>query len=450
MAFELTNDIIENLEKRIEAGEISAVIEELHELHAADVAEILEAVDHDTAKTLIEQMNDELAADALVEMDEDIRAKLLKDVAPKVLAETVVEKLDSDDAADIIGDLPENKKRAVLRNLEDSEQAKQIASLLTHAEDTAGSLMATELVKVNENWSVMNCVRQMRRQAEEVDQVYAVYVVDDADILLGSLSLKKLLTTSTKTPIKEIYDSKIKSVLTTTDAEEVAQIMQKYDLFSVPVTDDMGRLLGRITLDDIVDVITEEAERDYSLASGLTDEVEDKDTLFTITKIRLPWLVVGLFGGLAVAAIVGLNEGRIAQIPQLAFFIPLIAAMGGNVGVQSSAIVVKALASKSFGPGNVERLTKEFSVGLINGIICSLLMFGLGSLIGYDQGIILTVSLSLLLVVIFASLFGTFVPLLLDKLNIDPAVATGPFITTSNDVISLFIYFYIGRLIIGI
>lgn len=450
MAFELISEIIENLEKRIEAGEISAVIEELHELHAADVAEILEAVDYDTAKTLIEQMNDELAADALVEMDEDIRAKLLKDVAPKVLAETVVEKLDSDDAADIIGDLPEKKKRAVLRNLEDSEQAKQIASLLTHAEDTAGALMATELVKVNENWSVMNCVRQMRRQAEEVDQVYAVYVVDDADILLGSLSLKKLLTTSTKTPIKEIYDSKIKSVLTTTDAEEVAQIMQKYDLFSVPVTDDMGRLLGRITLDDIVDVITEEAERDYSLASGLTDEVEDKDTLFTITKIRLPWLVVGLFGGLAVAAIVGLNEGRIAQIPQLAFFIPLIAAMGGNVGVQSSAIVVKALASKSFGPGNVERLTKEFSVGLINGIICSLLMFGLGSLIGYDQGIILTVSLSLLLVVIFASLFGTFVPLLLDKLNIDPAVATGPFITTSNDVISLFIYFYIGRLIIGL
>lgn len=450
MAFELTTDIIENIEKRVAAGDVAAVVAELHELHAADVAEILEALDRDTAISLIKTIDDELAADALVEVDEEIRAKLLKDVAPKVLAETVVENLDSDDAADLIGDLPEDKKRAVLSNLEDAEQAKQIASLLTHADDTAGALMATELVKVNENWSVMNCVRQMRRQAEEVDQVYAVYVVDDADILLGSLSLKKLLTTSTRTPIKEIYDSKIRSVVTTTDAEEVAQIMQKYDVFSLPVTDDMGRLLGRITLDDIVDVITEEAERDYNLASGLTDEVEDNDSLFTITKIRLPWLVVGLFGGLAVAAIVQLNEGQIATIPQLAFFIPLIAAMGGNVGVQSSAIVVKALASNSFGPDNVKRLAKEFSVGLINGAICAILMFGLGSLIGYDMGIIMTVSLSLLFVVIFASLFGTFVPLMLDKLKIDPAVATGPFITTSNDVIALFIYFYIGRLIIGI
>ena len=450
MAFELTTDIIENIEKRIESGEVTAVVSELHELHPADVAEILEALDRAIAIILINSIDDELAADALVEIDEDIRAKLLKDVAPKVLAETVVENLDSDDAADIIGDLPDEKKRAVLSNLEDSELAKQIASLLTHAEDTAGALMATELVKVNENWSVMNCVRQMRRQAEEVDQVYAVYVIDDADILLGSLSLKKLLTTSTRTPIKEIYEGKIRSVVTTTPAEEVAQIMQKYDMFSLPVTDDMGHLLGRITLDDVVDVITEEAERDYSLASGLTDEVEDSDSLLTITKIRLPWLVVGLFGGLAVAAIVQLNEGQIATIPQLAFFIPLIAAMGGNVGVQSSAIVVKALASKSFGPDNYRRLAKEFSVGLINGTICGALMFGLGSLIGYDLGIIMTVSLSLLFVVIFASLFGTFVPLMLDRLKIDPAVATGPFITTSNDVIALFIYFYIGRLIIGI
>jgi magnesium transporter len=333
--------------------------------------------------------------------------------------------------------------------MEDVEQAKQIATLLSHAEDTAGSLMATELIKVNQNWSVMQCVREMRRQAEEVDEVYAVYVVDDNGILLGSLSLKKLLTTSTKTPISQLYDSKIRSVTTTEDAEEVAQLMQKYDMFSMPVTDDLGHLLGRITLDDVVDVITEEAEKDYNLASGLTEDVEDSDSLFTITKIRLPWLIVGLIGGLAVAAIVGLNEGRIAAIPSLAFFIPLIAAMGGNVGVQSSAIVVKALASNSFGPDNVKRLRKEFSVGMINGTIVALLMLAFGGLIGFNMEIILTVSLSLLFVVIFASLFGTFVPLMLDKFNIDPAVATGPFITTSNDVIALFIYFYIGRLIIG-
>jgi magnesium transporter len=246
-----------------------------------------------------------------------------------------------------------------------------------------------------------------------------------------------------------VYDRKIRSVTTTTPAEEVAQIMQKYDLHSIPVTDSLGRLLGRITVDDVVDVITEEAERDYQMASGLTDEVEDNDSLLKVTRIRLPWLVVGLVGGLAVASIVGLNEGRITAIPQLAFFIPLIAAMGGNVGVQSSAIVVKALANKSFGSDNAKRLFKEFSVGMINGVILAILMMGLGMIIGYNLQILLTVSLSLLCVIVFASLFGTFVPLMLDKLKIDPAVATGPFITTSNDVLALFIYFYIGRLIIG-
>jgi len=450
MSFELTSQYLEDIEARIEAGQMDSVIVQLHELHPADVAEILEELDENYAVSIIEKLDNEHAAEALIELDEDVRARLLKDVTAQTIAENVVDNLDSDDAADLIGELPDKKRRDVLDNLEDEEHAKQIATLLSHAEDTAGSLMATELVKVNEKWSVRQCVLEMRRQAEEVEQVYAVYVVDDNDKLLGSLSLHKLLTTPTKTLINEIYDDKIRSVTTTTDAEEVAQIMQKYDLFSIPVTDHLGHLLGRITLDDVVDVITEEAEKDYNLASGLTEEVEDSDTLFTITKIRLPWLVVGLVGGLAVAAIVGLNEGRIAQIPQLAFFIPLIAAMGGNVGVQSSAIVVKALASKSFGPDNVKRLAKEFSVGLINGTICALLMLGFGSLIGYDMAIILTVSLSLLFVVIFASLFGTFVPLFLDKLNIDPAVATGPFITTSNDVIALFIYFYIGRLIIGI
>ena len=448
MEFELTKDLLEDIHIKLADGKLEELMVDIHEMHAADIAEILEALDHEDAVQIMEAIDDELAADVLMEADEDLRGKLLEEYSTKEI-ETVVDQLDSDDAADLLSELPEATKREVLNNMEDVEQARQIATLLSHADDTAGSLMATELVKVNHNWSVMQCVREMRRQAEEVDEVYAVYVVDDNGILLGSLSLKKLLTTSTKTPISQLYDSKIRSVTTTEDAEEVAQLMQKYDMFSMPVTDDLGHLLGRITLDDVVDVITEEAEKDYNLASGLTEEVEDSDSLFTITKIRLPWLVVGLVGGLAVAAIVGLNEGRIAAIPSLAFFIPLIAAMGGNVGVQSSAIVVKALASNSFGPDNVKRLRKEFSVGMINGTIVALLMLAFGGLIGFNMEIILTVSLSLLFVVIFASLFGTFVPLMLDKFNIDPAVATGPFITTSNDVIALFIYFYIGRLIIG-
>jgi magnesium transporter len=449
MAFEFNNQILEEIHERLAAGEHAAIISEISELHAADIAELLEELNHDDAVVLLEGLNEQLIADVLVELDEDIRAKLLADYSSKDIAEVVVDNLDSDDAADIISELPESKKREVLRNIEDIEHARQIATLLSHDERTAGGLMATELVKVNENWSVAQCVREMRRQAEEVDQVYAVYVVDDNGVLKGALSLKKLLTLSTRTPIVDVYDRKVHSVTTTENAEDVAQIMQKYDLFSLPVTDDMGHLLGRITLDDVVDVITEEAERDYSLASGLTDEVEDTDTLFKITRIRLPWLLVGLFGGLITASVIGNNEDRISAIPQLAFFMPLIAAMGGNVGVQSSAIVVRALANKSFGKDNVQRLGKEFSVGLINGLICSLLLFLFGALLDYDLHVLLTVSIALLSVIMFASLFGTLVPLTLHRFNIDPAVATGPFVTTSNDVVSLFIYFYIGRFIIG-
>jgi magnesium transporter len=449
MSFELTADLLASIEQRIRQGQTSQVVEDLHDVHPADIAEILEELEHEDAVVLLDSLDKQLIADVIIELDEDERSKLLKDYSSKDIAEVLVENLDSDDAADIINELPEEKKREVLRNVEDEEHARQIASLLTHAENTAGALMATELVKVRESWTVTQCVREMRRQAEEVEQVHAVYVVDDADVLLGSLSLKKLLTIQNKTPIREIYDRKMHAVITTTPAEEVAQLMQKYDLYSLPVTDGLGRLLGRITVDDVVDVITEEAEKDYQMASGLTDEVEDSDSLLKVTRIRLPWLVVGLVGGLAVASIVGLNEERISAIPQLAFFIPLIAAMGGNVGVQSSAIVVKALANKSFGADSAKRLSKEFSVGMINGLLLAVLMFGLGSIIGYDTEILATVALSLLAVIVFASLFGTFVPMMLEKLKIDPAVATGPFITTSNDVIALFIYFYIGRLIIG-
>ena len=450
MAFEITNHFIEEIEQRIEAGDVLALAKEMQEQHhPADIAEILISLDHKDAVQLLEGLDEQIIADVIIEMDEDERGKLLADYSSKEIAEILVDNLDSDDAADIISELSENKKREVLSNVEDLDHARQIASLLTHAEGTAGSLMATELVKVHENWTVTQCVREMRRQAEEVEAVYAIYVVDDSDHLLGLLSLKKLLTISTRTPISEVYDRKFHSVTTITPAEEVAQIMQKYDLHSIAVTDDLGRLLGRITVDDVVDVITEEAERDYQLASGLTDEVEDYDSVIKVTRIRLPWLVVGLVGGIAVAAIVGINEDRISAIPQLAFFIPLIAAMGGNVGVQSSAIVVKALANKSFGNDNTKRLLKEFSVGIINGVILGILMMGLGMVIGYNIEILLTVSISLICVVIFASLFGTFVPMILEKFNIDPAVATGPFITTSNDVMALFIYFYIGRLIIG-
>lgn len=445
MSFELTQKFLDDLEQRLHNGYVDQIVAELEELHAADVAEILDELDTEDSHLLLGKFEEEHRADILVELDEDSRKNILKELTSDAIA-TDIENLDSDDAADIVGELSEEKKKEVLTSMEDKEHAKDIASLLTHAEDTAGALMATELIVVNENWTVMRCVREMRRQAEEVDKVYAVYVVDDDNMLLGSLSLKELLTTSTKTPISSIYNSKIKYVNSSLPDDEVAQMMSKYDLFVVPVVDDMGRLLGRITIDDVVDVIKEEADKDYQLASGIVEDVESSDSVFQLTRARLPWLVIGLFGGMVVASIIGTNESSITAIPQLAFFMPLIAAMAGNVGVQSSAIVVQALANRTFTGTMVDKLMKELSVGLFNGIICAFILFAMSYILNYELNLAMTVSVSLLVVIVFASLFGTFIPLVLDKLNIDPAVATGPFITTANDIMGLSIYFYIGTL----
>lgn len=449
MGFKLTSKYLDELNDKLEEGAVDQVISEFKDLHSADVAEILDELKLSYIQEILSEFSEEERAEILVELDEDVRSKVLGETTGKDIAETFVENLDSDDAADIIGELPEGKKREVFDHIEDREQAREIASLLTHAEDTAGALMATELIQVNENWTVLTCVKEMRKQAEDVDKVHAVYVVDDTGMLLGSLSLKKLLTTSTKTPIREIYEKKIHSVKTTTPEEEVAILMSKYDLFVIPVVDELGTLRGRITLDDVVDVIREEADRDYQLASGITEGVEAADKLIPQTRARLPWLVIGLMGGLIAATVISTNESKIAFIPQLAFFMPLIAAMGGNVGVQSSAIIVQALANQSFSGTILNKLTKELLIGLINGIICSTILFGASNLLGYSSRLATTVSIALFCIIIFASLFGTFIPLALNRFKIDPAVATGPFITTINDILGLSIYFYIGKLVFG-
>ena len=418
-------------------------------IHPADMAEVLESFNAEERSQFFEKINPELAADIIVEFDEEERGELVATYSSEEIAQELVGNMDSDDAADMLSELPDELTREVLSRVEDVEQAKKIAQLLTHEEDTAGALMATELVVVNERLTAIRCVAAMRSQAAKIDRVRAVYVVNDDDILVGTLSLKMLLTAKRTVPISELYRPIEHTVLSTTPAEEVANVMQKYDLFVIPVVNAIGELLGRITLDDIVDFIREEAERDYQLASGLSDEVESDDSVYQVTRARIPWLLIGLFGGIIVALIIGKNEEDIKLVPALAFFMPLIAAMAGNVGVQSSAIVVQALASDRKENKMIEKLTKELAVGLFNGLILSLVMYGAGLLLGYDQLITLTVSTSLLTVIVFASLFGTFIPLMLDKLKIDAALATGPFITTANDVIGLIIYFQIGRLIIG-
>ena len=449
MKFELTKEFLQEIIDKIDRQEFELIKTELSELHNVDIAELIEELDEEYGKILFELFEDETSAEILVELDEGSREVVLEDLSSQEIAEDLIENLDSDDAADIIADLPSEKKVEVLSHIEDIEHASDIVDLLSYPENTAGGLMAKELIKVNEKWAVLRCVREMRKQAEEVDKVYTIYVVDDDDVLLGTLSLKKLLLSPEKTFIKNIYNEKVFSVKANSDDEEVANIMEKYDLIILPVVDDLNRLIGRITIDDVVDVMKEEAMEDYNKASGISEQVDASDNILTLTRARLPWLLIGLMGGIMGAEVIGIFD--IENNIELAFFTPLIAAMGGNVGVQSAAIIVQGLASNNLGMDSLaQRLIKELGVALLNGIICSGLIMIITSLIGYPNSISFTVSISLMAVIIFAALFGTFIPLVLDKYKIDPALATGPFITTVNDVLGLFIYFMIGKLFLNL
>jgi magnesium transporter len=449
MKFELTKDYLSELNALIDNKNSKSVMSFIEDCHPADIAEILDQLDFENASFLFELLEDEIAADVLIELEDDLREELLKIHSPKEIAEEFVDNLDSDDAADIISELPENKKQEVISHIEDQEHASDIVDLLNYDEDTAGGLMAKELIKVNSNWSVMRCVKEMRKQAEDLDFVYTIYVVDDNNILLGTLSLKKLLLTDSKAVISEIMKEDIIKVDANLSQEEVAYTMNKYDLIVLPVVNDKDQLLGRITGDDVMDVMKEEAEKDYQMASGISEDVESSDSVWEITRARLPWLLIGMAGGLFGAKVIGIFD--IEKNYEMAFFIPLIAAMGGNVGVQSAAIVVQSLAGGTVSQGNIsQRLIKELGVALVNGFICSTIILCSSYLLGYGFDLSLTVSIALLSVIIFAALFGTFIPLTLNKYKIDPALATGPFITTVNDVLGLFIYFLIGQLILSI
>ena len=446
---EINSAYIEELTSLIEAQNSKELISRIKELHIADIAEIIEDLSLENVKYLFELISDEeKSAAVLVELEDDTREELLEDLSAKEIAKEVIDNLESDDAADLIGELSEDKKEEVLSHIEDEELASDISDLLNYPEDTAGGLMAKELIKVNEKWNTLQCLREMRKQAEHVKQVHTIYVVNDNDILLGSMSLRRLLLIETNTPIKEIIKTDIISVNATEDDEDVANIMNKYDLIVLPVVNVDNKLIGRITIDDVMDVVKEEAEKDYQMASGISEDVESSDSVWTLTRARLPWLLIGMIGGLLGAKVIGIFD--LENNFELAFFIPLIAAMGGNVGVQSAAIVVQGLANDSLKMDNIfQKLIKELGVGLLNGFICSIIMLGAAFGLGYSMELSLTVSLSLLAVIVFAAVFGTFIPLTLAKYKIDPALATGPFITTVNDVLGLFIYFWIGQAILG-
>ena len=449
MQFEITKESIQEIQQLIAENNNTSLLHLLSEVHHADIAEIIEEIEIDEAIFLIKLLESDVTSEVIAELDEDTREKVLRGLSSKEIAEEIDE-LDTDDAADIISELSEQQKKEVISHLEDEEHAKEIVELLRYDEDTAGGLMAKELVKVNENWNVLTCVKEMRAQAEDVSRVHSIYVVDDNDILKGRLSLKDLLTTSTRTAIKDVFIKQVDSVNVNDDAEDVAKIMQKYDLEAIPVVDEMGRLVGRITIDDIVDVIIEEAEKDYQMAAGISQDVEADDTIWELTKARLPWLVLALFGGFVSVSILGGFSEAMENYPVLFFFTPLIAAMAGNVGVQSSAIIVQGLANDSLRGSAWNRLLKEVSQSLINGFVLAALLMSAGMFfLGFELKVGITVAVSLVSVIIIASIIGTFVPILLDKRGIDPALATGPFITTSNDILGILIYFSIAKLILG-
>ncbi|WHT37624.1 MULTISPECIES: magnesium transporter [Myroides] len=449
MEFKISDETILQIEELIATGKEAELLEFLKDIHAVDIAEIMNELHTEEAIYIFDILDSEVTAEILLNLDDDLREKILKSLSPKEIAEELDE-LDTDDAADIIAELSEKRQEEVLLELEDLEHAKDIVELLRYDEDTAGGLMAKEFVSVNENWSILTCVKEMRKQAEHVSRVHSIYVVDDEGRLKGRLSLKDLLTSSTTTHISDVYIPKVDYVKVDTEDTEVARIMQKYDLEAIPVVDEMGRLVGRITIDDIVDVIKEEADKDYQLAAGISQDVDTNDSILTLTKARLPWLILAMIGGFVAVNVSRSFEDAMEKFGVLFFFTPLIAAMAGNVGVQSSAIIVQGLANNTISGSIWKRLGKEVSLSLLNGFLLAiLLMIGSHVLLGVDYIIGVTVSIALISVIIIASLIGTFVPILLNKYGVDPALATGPFITTSNDIFGILIYFSIAKVILG-
>ena len=448
--FELSKEIIQEISQLISNKKNKEIKKKVKEIHYADLAEIINELNFQESIYLIKLIDSDKTSDVLTELDEDVREKILERLSEKEIAGEIKE-LDSDDAADILSELSDEKQKKVISLIKDENITDNIRELLNYEEDSAGGLMAKELISVNENWSVLTCLREIRKQAKDITRVHSIYVLNKKKVLIGRLSLKDLITSPSKSKIKEIYIPKVDFVNVNDSADEVAKLMSKYDLEAIPVVNDKTELLGRITIDDIVDYIKDEAEEDYLLAAGISNDVEADDSILELTKARLPWLILGLFGGLGSVFILESFESIMAtkELRALFFYTPLIAAMAGNVGVQSSAIVVQGLANDQIKGSLISRLIKEISLTLLNGIILSLIIIVFGLLINQSLDMSITISVSMILVIIVAALIGTSVPIILEKFGIDPAIATGPFITTGNDVIGILLFFYIAKIILG-
>ena len=445
--FKINDELIDRIKKLILSEDKSKVIEKLKDVHYADLAEIFELLEISEVVYIIKIFDKQKSADALAELDEDIREGIIENLSEKEIAEKI-EELDSDDATDIISELTEERQERVFSQIKDSSLAEDIKELLKYGENTAGGLMAKELVKVNENLSISKCLDEIRKQAKNVSRVHSIYVVDSGNKLKGRLSLKDLVTAKARTRVKDIYIPNVDYVHVNLEGEEVAKVMSKYDLEAIPVVNNRKILLGRVTIDDIVDLIKDEDEKDYQLAAGISSEVEANDSIFQLTKARLPWLFLGLLGGIGSVFILKdfeqiMNEPNLRN---LFFYTPLIAAMAGNVGVQSSAIIVQGLANDLVKGSLLSRLIKEVGLSLINGLALALILIVFGQIVNQDLLMSVTIAGSMMGVIVIAALVGTFIPIILDKQGIDPAIATGPFITTANDIFGIFLFLYIAEM----
>ncbi|MEQ8550349.1 MAG: magnesium transporter [Cyclobacteriaceae bacterium] len=445
--FELSKEFLERFQQALDEKDGEFIVKILEGVNAVDITEILYEFDAEECRYVFGLLSNEINAAILIDLDSDVRDSFIQDFEIEQLA-GYLEYMDSDDGADVLYQMPIKKREEVIRLLPNEEKASNILDLLRYDEDVAGGLMAKEMIRANVNWSVQQCIEELRIQAENVEKVYSVYVVDDSGKLLGKVSLKKIILANANTKVESIYDSDIVSVETYMEDEEVASIMRKYDMEAVPVVNARGKLVGRITIDDIVDVITEMAEEERQMMAGISADVEEDDTIWAISRARLPWLIIGMIGGFIGAQFLGLFKGEIILIPALAFFIPLITATGGNVGIQSSSIVVQSLANPNvFADTMVRRLIKVLVVAALNGIILATMIFGAVILFNQNQELAFTVSIALFSVVLLASFMGTITPLILNKFGVNPALASGPFITTANDLIGLAVYFSIAHLI---
>lgn len=438
--FELTKEFRDRFQQALDERDTTFIQQTLEDINSADITSLLYEFTSEESKYVLDLLSLETKSEIIKNLDADTRKNFLKVYQPHEIA-IILNQMDSDDVADILNELPIKESEEILALLE-TDVRNRVVDLLRYEENVAGGLMAKELIKANVNWTVVQCIDEIRKQAENVGKFYAVYVVDDQDKLLGRVALQELILKDTRTLVKDIYDEEMVSVETYMADTEVAEIMKKYDLESVPVVNFQGQLVGRITIDDVVDVITEQAEEDRQLMSGITEDVEEDDSIWRNTRARLPWLLIGIFGGMLSARFMGIFEAEIERIAAIAFFIPLIQATGGNVGIQSSSLVVQSLVSPGIvDEGLAKRLGKVFSVAVLNGFFLSSLVFGASALVfGYDS-LTLVVAIALFCVVIFASIIGTVTPLILNKFGFNPALASGPFITTTNDLLGLAIYF---------